>query len=100
MAAVLGEHRYKEQTIKVVRGDYAPLLKRVVDNLQKAKVRMPEPEGTVISQSVLSGNGLVCRDVSLCSVIQYVKRTVSKRFSFMSGQRNRQSNEKLVTVIT
>jgi dipeptidyl-peptidase-3 len=37
VAAVLGEHKYKDSTIQVARGDYSPLLQRVVENLKKAK---------------------------------------------------------------
>lgn len=43
--AVLGEYPFtpkgtdKEVTFKVTRGDYAPLMKLLADNLAKAKVR-------------------------------------------------------------
>ena len=34
----LGKHLYKSSIIYIKRGDYAPLLKRVNENLLKAKV--------------------------------------------------------------
>ena len=37
-ACVLGEHQYKGHCIRVTRGDYSPLMKRMVDSLRKAKV--------------------------------------------------------------
>ncbi len=37
-AAYLGKHSYKGTTISITRGDYAPILDRVVANLNKAKV--------------------------------------------------------------
>ena len=36
----LGKHMYKSSAIYIKRGDYAPLLKRVNENLQKAKVNL------------------------------------------------------------
>ena len=40
MAGVLGEHSVKTCTIKVTRGDFAPLMQSMIDNLEKAKVRV------------------------------------------------------------
>ena len=38
VASLLGTYNYQSTTIKVTRGDYAPLMQRMVDNLDKAKV--------------------------------------------------------------
>lgn len=38
MATLIGSHEYKGCTIKVTRGDYSGLLRRVVESLEKAKV--------------------------------------------------------------
>ena len=38
VAAMLGTHTHKGVTINLTRGDYAPLMKRMEDNLKKAKV--------------------------------------------------------------
>ena len=38
VSSVLGDHKYKNSTIKITRGDYSPLMKRVVRNLELAKV--------------------------------------------------------------
>jgi len=37
IAAVLGSHKFKDCTFKVERGDYSGILKKVVENLEKAK---------------------------------------------------------------
>ena len=37
-AHLLGEHQYKGHCIHVTRGDYSPLMKRIVESLKKAKV--------------------------------------------------------------
>ena len=37
--SILGDHSYQNCSISVVRGDYAPLMQRMVENLEKAKVR-------------------------------------------------------------
>lgn len=39
VVAVLGSHEFKGCTFKVERGDYSGILKKVVENLDKAKVR-------------------------------------------------------------
>lgn len=38
VAKLLGKHEYKGCEILITRGDYAPLLKRLVENLRIAKV--------------------------------------------------------------
>ena len=38
VAAIIGEHVFKDVIINVTRGDYAPLMLTVVENLTKAKV--------------------------------------------------------------
>ena len=43
VAKVLGEHSYQSHTILVTRGDYAPLMQKMVDNLEKAKVERDIP---------------------------------------------------------
>jgi len=37
IAGVLGSHEFKDCTFKVERGDYSGILRKVVDNLEKAK---------------------------------------------------------------
>lgn len=39
MSPLIASHEYKGCTIKISRGDYSGLLKRVVENLEKAVVR-------------------------------------------------------------
>ena len=39
MASLLGVHAHKGASITLTRGDYAPLMKRMEDHLNKAKVR-------------------------------------------------------------
>ena len=39
VAGLLGTYSYQSSTIKVTRGDYAPLMQRMIENLEKAKVR-------------------------------------------------------------
>ena len=38
LAAILGEHVFNDTIVNVTRGDYAPLMSAVVENLSKAKV--------------------------------------------------------------
>ena len=38
VAKLLGKHDYKGCEILITRGDYSPLLKRLVENLKMAKV--------------------------------------------------------------
>ncbi len=38
VAKILGEHSHQSHTIRVTRGDYAPLMQKMIDNLEKAKV--------------------------------------------------------------
>ena len=38
VASLLGTYSYQSATVKVTRGDYAPLMQRMIDNLEKAKV--------------------------------------------------------------
>ena len=38
LAALLGDHTHNSTHITVTRGDYAPILEQVVQNLQEAKV--------------------------------------------------------------
>ncbi len=37
VASILGTHLYKDTTVVVTRGDYSPLMKRINDELMKAK---------------------------------------------------------------
>ena len=39
MTAILGSHEFKGCTFRVERGDYSGILKNVVENLEKAKVK-------------------------------------------------------------
>ena len=41
IACLIGSHNFRGKTINIARGDYSDLMKRLVDNLQSAKV-MPE----------------------------------------------------------
>ena len=41
MAAVLGTHSLESASLLVTRGDFAPLMQRIVSNLAKAKVCRP-----------------------------------------------------------
>ena len=38
VAAILGSHEFKGCTIRIERGDYAGIMSKVVENLEKAKV--------------------------------------------------------------
>lgn len=38
VVAILGSHEFKGHTFRVERGDYSGILKKVVENLDKAKV--------------------------------------------------------------
>ena len=38
VSSLLGTYEHKSTSVKVTRGDYAPLMKRMVENLEKAKV--------------------------------------------------------------
>lgn len=38
VASLLGTYSYQSATVKVSRGDHAPLMQRMIDNLEKAKV--------------------------------------------------------------
>ena len=42
MAPLLGDHTHNSTHIVVTRGDYAPLMERVVRNLELTKVRLHE----------------------------------------------------------
>lgn len=39
VASLLGTFNYLSSTVKVTRGDYSPLMQRMIANLEKAKVR-------------------------------------------------------------
>lgn len=38
VASFLGDHQFQSCSIRVTRGDYAPLMQRINENLAKAKV--------------------------------------------------------------
>ena len=38
VASLLGSYKYQSTTVKVTRGDYAPLMQRMIENFEKAKV--------------------------------------------------------------
>lgn len=38
VAGILGEHPVQSRSVRVTRGDYAPLMAKMVENLEKAKV--------------------------------------------------------------
>ena len=40
VASILGSHEFEGCTFKVERGDYSGILKKVVENLEKAKVHL------------------------------------------------------------
>lgn len=50
IAALLGEHRYQNCSISVTRGDYSTLMERMIENLEKAKVR---GEGRRVGESMV-----------------------------------------------
>lgn len=39
IASMIGQHQYKSSCIEITRGDYAPLMQNMIQNLEKAKVR-------------------------------------------------------------
>ena len=47
VSGCLGSHQFQGTTITVTRGDYSPLMKRMADNLEKAKVNSHMYLGTV-----------------------------------------------------
>ncbi len=38
IASMIGQHQYESSCIQVTRGDYAPLMQNMIQNLEKAKV--------------------------------------------------------------
>ena len=53
VAGLIGRHEYKSSSILVMRGDYAPLMQNMIQNLEKAKV-------SKYYYSPISGNGSTC----------------------------------------
>ena len=52
IACLIGSHNFRGKTIDITRGDYSDLMKRLVDNLQSAKV-MPEVNVDLLLSSLL-----------------------------------------------
>ena len=39
LACLIGSHNFRAKAVNITRGDYSELMKRLVENLQLAKVR-------------------------------------------------------------
>ena len=52
IACLIGSHNFRGKTIDITRGDYSDLMKRLVDNLQLAKV-MPQVNVDLLLSSLL-----------------------------------------------
>ena len=48
VACLIGSHNFRGKTVNITRGDYSDLMKRLVDNLQLAKVRIALYAGVVM----------------------------------------------------
>ena len=57
VSGCLGSHQFQDTTITVTRGDYSPLMKRMADNLEKAKVISYLPRALLMELFVLLALG-------------------------------------------
>ena len=60
MAALIGRHQHKSSCIEVTRGDYAPFMQDMLENLEKAKV-----SGDHLNPRVLSHTQTLSHKLSL-----------------------------------
>ena len=63
VACLIGSHNFRGKTVDITRGDYSDLMKRLVDNLQLAKVRIALYAGTVMRPYTIT---CVCYVDRLC----------------------------------